>query len=78
MGTLPTLFRVGLISILVVAMVLFVIGVVFSLTFGLMSLILFKVAPIVLVGWIVMKIFDRLKYRDHLSKEDRTWPEGRK
>jgi archaellum biogenesis protein FlaJ (TadC family) len=71
-GTLPTLFRVGLISILVVAMVLFVIGVVFSLTFGLMSLILFKVAPIVLVGWIVMKIFDRLKSRDHLSKEDRT------
>ena len=78
MGTLLTLFRVGLISILVVAIVLFVIGVVFSLTFALMSLILFKVAPIVLVGWIVLKIFDRWRSRDHLSKADRAWLEGRK
>ena len=78
MGTLLTLFRVGLISILVVAIVLFVIGVVFSLTFGLMSLVLFKVAPIVLVGWIVLKIFDRWRSRDHLSKADRAWLESRK
>ena len=77
-GTLLTLFRVGLISILVVAIVLFVIGVVFLLTLGLTSFILFKVAPIVLVGWIVLKIFNRRRSRDHLSEADRAWLENRK
>ncbi len=77
-GTLLTLFAAGLVTILVVGVVLSVLGVVFSLTMGLAGFLLFKVAPIVLVGWIILKIFDRRKSSSRLSAADRAWLEGRK
>ena len=77
-GTLLTLFAAGLVTILVVGVVLSVLGVVFSLTMGLAGFLLFKVAPIVLVGWIILKIFDRRKSSGRLSAADRAWLEGRK
>ena len=78
MGTLLTLFAAGLITILLLGIVLSVIGAVFSLTLGLTSFLLFKVAPIVFVGSVVLKIFDRRRSRDSLSAADRAWLEGRK
>ena len=77
-GTLLTLFAAGLITIVLLGIVLSVIGFVFSLTLGLTSFLLFKVAPIVFVGWIVLKIFDRRRSRGSLSAADRAWLEGRK
>ena len=50
-GPLLTFFAVGLAAILVAGVVLSVVGVVFSLTFGLVTFLLTKVAPILLVGW---------------------------
>ena len=49
-GPLLTFFAVGLVTLLVAGVVLSVVGVVFSLTFGLATFLLFKVAPILLVG----------------------------
>jgi hypothetical protein len=75
-GSLLTFFAVGLITILVAGVVLSVVGVVFSLTIGLASFLLFKVAPVLLVGWIVVKILDRGRTKDSLSEADRRWLEG--
>jgi hypothetical protein len=49
---------------------------VFSLTLGLASFLLFKVAPILLVGWIVVKVIQKSKGADALSDADRKWLEG--
>jgi hypothetical protein len=77
-GTLLTFFAVGLLTLLVVGVVLSIVGTVFSLAFGLASVLLFKVAPILLVGWVVLKLLDRRKGRDELTPADREWLEGGK
>lgn len=76
LGSLLTFFAVGLITLLVAGVVLSVIGVVFSITIGLASFLLLKVAPILLVGWIVVKVIQKSKGRSELSDADRRWLEG--
>jgi uncharacterized membrane protein YvlD (DUF360 family) len=76
-GTLLTFFAVGLVTLVVAGIVLSIIGVVFSLTFGLATFLLFKVAPILLVGWIVVKLIEKARGPDALSDADRKWLEGR-
>ena len=75
-GTILTFFAVGLVTLIVAGIVLSIIGAVFSLTFGLATFLLFKVAPIMLVGWIAMKVFQKMRRSDSLSDEDRKWLEG--
>ncbi len=75
-GPLLTFFAVGLVTLLVAGVVLSVVGVVFSLTFGLATFLLFKVAPILLVGWIVVKVMEKAKGGHSLSDADRRWLEG--
>lgn len=76
LGSLLTFFAVGLITLLVAGVVLSVIGAVFSITIGLASFLLLKVAPILLVGWIVVKVIQKSKGRGELSDSDRQWLEG--
>ncbi len=75
-GTLLTFFAVGLITLIVAGIVLSIVGTVFSLTFGLATFLLFKVAPVLLVGWIVIKIIEKVRGKDALSSADRKWLEG--
>lgn len=76
-GSLLTFFAVGLITLLVVGVVLSIVGAVFSLTLGLAGFLLFKVAPVVFVGWIVLKLLDRSGGRTgRLSASDRRWLDG--
>lgn len=76
-GTLLTLFAVGLVSLVVVGVVLSVVGAVFSIGLSLATFLLFKIAPILLVGWIVLKLIDRSRNPDsRLSAADRQWLEG--
>lgn len=75
-GSLLTFFAVGLATILVAGVVLSVIGVVFSLTLGLASFLLFKVAPVLLVGWVVVKVLEKSRGGDSLSAADRRWLDG--
>lgn len=75
-GTLLTFFAVGLVTLLVAGVVLSVIGVVFSLTIGLATFLLFKVAPILLIGWIVVKVIEKSRGGPTLSSADRRWLEG--
>ena len=75
-GSLLTFFLVGLITLVVAGLVLAVVGTVFSLTLGLAAFLLFKVAPILLVGWIAVKVFQKVRGRDEISDADRKWLEG--
>ncbi len=74
-GTLLTFLAVGLASLIVAGIVLWIAGTVFSIGLGLATFLLLKVAPIVLLGWIVMKVIDRRK-RGDLSAADRRYLEG--
>ena len=76
LGTLLTFFAVGLVTLIVAGIVLSIVGVVFSLTFGLATFLLFKVAPILLVGWIVVKVIEKSSGGGSLSSADRRWLEG--
>jgi len=75
-GTLLTFFAVGLITIVLAGVALAVLGTVLSIGLGLASFLLFKIGPILLVGWIVMKLFERRgRKRGYLSASDRRWLE---
>jgi threonine/homoserine/homoserine lactone efflux protein len=75
-GTLLTFFAVGLVTLVVVAIVLSVVGAVFSLAFGLAGFLLFKVAPVVFVGWLALKLLERRRPAGELTAADREWLEG--
>ena len=75
MGTLLTFFAVGLVTLIVAGVVLALVGTLFSLTMGLATFLLFKVAPILLIGWVVVKLVER-KRGGSLSAADRRWLEG--
>jgi hypothetical protein len=74
-GSLLTFFAVGLATIVVAGIVLAVAGTVLGIAGSLVGFLLFKVAPVMLVGWVVLKVLDR-KSRGQLSEADRRWLEG--
>ena len=75
-GTLLTFLAMGIVSIVVVWIVLSVVGTILGLTIGIAGFLLFKVAPIMLVGWLVLKVLDKVRGRPSLSASDRRWLEG--
>jgi len=74
-GSLLTFFAVGLVTLVVAGVALAVLGTVLSLGLGLAAFLLFKVAPILFVGWVVLKVMDR-KRGGSLSAADRRWLES--
>jgi len=75
-GALLTFFAVGLATLVVAGVVLAIVGAAFSLTIGLASFLLLKVAPILLVGWVVVKLIEKSRGGGALSDADRKWLEG--
>ena len=64
---------VGLVGALVVGVVLLaLLGVVFGLVVGLLALAV-KVLPIVLIGWVVVKLIQRSERNRALGGSDRRW-----
>ena len=74
-GTLLTFLAVGLATLIVAGIVFSILGTVLSIGFGLAAFLLFRVAPILLVGWVVLKVIDRRKASESLSAADRRWLE---
>ena len=74
-GTLLTFLAVGLATLIVAGIVLSILGTVLSIGFSLAAFLLFKVAPVLLVGWVVLKVIDRRRGSDSLSASDRRWLE---
>ncbi len=77
LGALLTFFAVGIVTLVVAGVVLSILGVLFSITMGLATFLLFKVAPILLVGWIVVKVVQKAGGGGSLSDADRKWLEGK-
>ncbi len=75
--TLLTFFAVGLVALLVLGLVLSVVGFLFALAWGVASFLLLKVAPILLLGWITLKLIERARGRPRVPSADRTeWIES--
>ena len=72
--TLLTFFVVGLVAIIALGIVLSIIGAIFGLAFGLAGFLLFKVAPIVLLGYVIVRFI--APKRKQLSDADRRWLES--
>lgn len=73
-GSLLTFFAVGLVTLVAVGIVLSIVGAVFSIALGLAGFLLFKVAPVLLIGWLVLMLLDRWSGGgDRLSAADRRW-----
>ena len=76
-GTLLTFLAMGVVSLVVAWIVLSIVGAVLGLTLGVASFLLFKVAPVMLVGWVILKLIDKVRGGSgHLSAADRQWLEG--
>ncbi len=75
-GTLLTFLAVGLVTLLVAGVVLGLLGLVFSLALGLAKFLLLTVAPVLLVGWVVVKVIQKAVGGGALSDADRKWLEG--
>lgn len=75
-GSLLTFFAVGLVTLIVAGIALAIVGTVLSVTIGLASFLLFKVAPILLVGWVIVKVVEKSRGGGALSDSDRQWLEG--
>ncbi len=72
--SLLTFLAVGVVTLIVAGIVFSILGALFSLSFGLATFLLFKVAPIMFVGWLVLKLIDRRRSR-RLTAADRAWLE---
>ena len=64
------------IPLVVAGGVLSVAGAGIGLGFSLAGFLLFKVAPILLVGWVVVKVFEKSRGGGALSDADRRWLDG--
>lgn len=74
LASLLTFLLVGLVGLVVIGVALAAIGVVFSVTLGLAAFLLFKVAPIVLLGYVIVRLMK--PKRRQISAEDQKWLEG--
>jgi hypothetical protein len=73
LGALLTLFVFGIVGLVVISVIMALIGVFFSITFGIVGFLLFKIAPLLLIGWIVLKLVDRSRGRRRISAADQRW-----
>lgn len=73
-STLLTLFVVGLVALVGMVVVLALLGAVFGLALGLVKFLLFTVAPVALIGYVVLRFFQPRTKR--LSRADREWLES--
>jgi len=75
-GTLLTFLAMGIVSIVVVWIVLSVVGSLLGLTMTIAGFLLFKVAPVMFLGWAALKIWAWARgNRGYLSAKDRRWLE---
>jgi uncharacterized membrane protein len=71
LSTLLTLLLVGLAAVVGVSVVLAIIGAIFGVAMSLAGILLFKVAPLVLIGYVVIRLI-RPRHKQ-LEGLDRKW-----
>lgn len=74
LSSLLTLVIIGLVAVVGIGIVLALVGAVFGLALGLVEFLLFTVAPLALIGYLVMRFL--APRRKRLTKADRDWLES--
>lgn len=74
LSTLLTFLIVGIIALVGLAVVFALVGAIFGLALGLAKFLLLTVAPIALVGYVVLRLFRPRRHR--LTAADRDWLES--
>ena len=72
--SLLTFLVVGLVALIALGVVLSLMGAVLGIVFGLGGFLLFKLAPVVLIGYLVVRFLTPRQKR--LSEADRRWLES--
>lgn len=72
LAALLTLLVLGIAGIVVLSLVLAL----FGLAMGVAGFLLFQVAPVLLVGWVVVKLVQRSRRSREISAADRRWLDG--
>jgi hypothetical protein len=73
MGTLLTFLAVGLVTLIAAGIVISVLGGLLGLTIGIAGFLLTKVAPVMFLGWVVLKLIDKARGRRRISVSDQRW-----
>jgi hypothetical protein len=77
MASLLTFLLVGLGALVALSIILAIVGAVLGLAFGLAGFLLFKVAPVVLVGYLIVRFLTpKSKRLERLERAERKWIEG--
>lgn len=77
MSALLMLFVLGILGVVMLGVMFALVGAVLSLAFGIAGFLLFKVAPIVLIGYLVLKVFQRTRPAPQsISSADQRWLDG--
>ena len=76
LGALLTLLVMGIAGVVAIGVIMALLGMVVSITFGLVGFLLFKVAPLLLLGWVVVKLVGRSRGRAQISAADQRWLDG--
>jgi hypothetical protein len=71
-ASLLMFFIVGMITLVVLSVAIAIIGGLLSLA----GVLLFKIAPLLLLGWLAMKLFSRLGGSRGTAASDRQWLDG--
>lgn len=74
MGSLLTFLLVGLVALVGLSVALALIGFVFKVGFALAGFLLLKVAPVVLLGYVIVRFLTPRHKR--LARAERRWLEG--
>lgn len=74
LSSLLTIFVVGLVALVGISLALALVGAVFGLALGLAKFLLFTVGPVLLVGYVVMRLLGSKQRR--LTRADREWLES--
>ncbi len=73
-SSLLTFLIVGILALVGISVALALVGAVFGLALGLAKFLLFTVGPVLLVGYVVMRLLAPRSKR--LSRSDREWLES--
>ena len=71
-GAIIGLIGALVVGVVVIGVVLALLGVLFGLAVGILGFAL-KVLPIVLIGWVIVKLIQRSERRRALGSSDRRW-----
>lgn len=76
LSALLTLLVMGIAGVVMIGVVFALIGLVLSVAFGVVGFLLFKVVPLLLIGWVVLKLVDRGRGSSRISAADQRWLDG--